>query len=102
MYQDAEPFRAIEHQPRENIHKVGLGESCLKLWQGMRSCSLWGNGTKSHPFVICKPCLNSSLELVSLLLICFSAVREVDMCMAHIQASAIGTKVQFQKLYLED
>ena len=84
MYQDAEAFGAVEHQPWENIHKVGLCESCLKLWQRMRSSSLWGNGTKPHPFVICKPCLDSSLELVSLLLVCSSAVREVSMCMAHV------------------
>ena len=102
MHQDAEAFRAIEHQPWENIHKVGLGESCFKLRQRVRSCSLWGNGTKSHPFVICKPCLDSSLELVSLLLICSSAVWEVDMCMAHIQASTNGTKVQSPKFHSED
>ncbi len=44
------------------------------------------DGAKLHTAFICKPGLDSSLELVSLFLVSFCAVWEIRMCMDHIQA----------------
>ena len=51
------------------------------------------DGAKLHTAFICKPCLDSSLKLVSLFLVSFCAVWEIRMCMDHIQAPTQGRKL---------
>ncbi len=65
-----------------------LGEGSLKLWHWVGTSSLWGNGANSYPAFICKSCLDSSLKVVRLLLVCFCAVWEISVCVDHIQAPA--------------
>jgi len=67
-----------------------LGEGILKLWHWVGTSSLWGNDANPHPVFICKSCPDSSLKLVSLLLVCFCAVWEISVCVDHIQAPTAG------------
>ena len=67
-----------------------LGEGSLKLWHWVGTSSLWGNGANPHPAFICKSCLDGSLKLISLLLVCCCAVWEISVCVNHIQAPTAG------------
>ncbi len=69
-----------------------VGEGSLKLWHWVGTSSLWGNGADPHPAFIRKSCLGGSLELMSLLLVCFCAVWEISVCVDHIQAPTAGQK----------
>jgi len=85
---DTEVFWAIEHHPGENICEVRLGKGSLKLWPRVESSSHWDNCANPHFPYAGKSCLDLSVELISILLICLCAVREVGMCMDHVQAPA--------------